>query len=90
MLELIDSKPDLLFGIVLEEVGLPDGHITLHRWWKTQQAAFYEHINFVRISGDGISDGVVERDLSEFDNVFTCVDTADRLNLKSISSTFKS
>lgn len=89
LLELTDSKADLLFGIVLEEVGLPGGHITLHRWWKTKQASFYERVNFVRISGDGISDGIVERDLSEFDNVLTCLDSVDRLNLRNMSSNFR-
>lgn len=89
LLELIDSKNDFLFGIVLEEIGLPSGHVTLHRWWKTEEAAFYEQISFEGIEGVGVSHGIIERDPAEFDNVFTFVDAADRSKLKSFSSTLR-
>ena len=79
----------MLVGIVLEEVGLPCGPITLHRWWKTEHAAFYEQMNFERVTDDGLSDGIVERDPLEFDRVFRWVHDADRVKLNSFSSTFR-
>lgn len=89
LLDLIESKIDLVFGIILEEVGLPGGQTTIHRWWKSDHAAFYERIHFERSSGNGLSDGTVEREVSEFNDVFTLVDALDRLKLKNFSSTFR-
>ena len=89
LLDLIDSNTDMMFGIVLEEVGLPSGHITLYKWWKNERSAFHERICFENINADGISNGIIERDLSEFERVFSCIDAAESLNLKSFSSTYR-
>ncbi len=89
LLDLFDGAPEAACGIVLEEVGRPNGKVTTYRWWRTDQSAFFffsktESPLVARAERCDTTKGV-QGTKEIFDELLSLVEAADRPALKNYS-----
>ena len=82
LLETMQAVPGAVGAIILEEIGLPNGDITVHRWWRTNLASFYARANRIEaftVSGDTIT----EKLANDFDELLKELQRLDQPPVKS-------
>ncbi|HUT08939.1 MAG TPA: hypothetical protein VMY42_00440 [Thermoguttaceae bacterium] len=89
LLELFDSVPEAKSGIVLEEIGLPNGTVTTYRWWKTDRVAFFFKAHAPSLAGEAVSDALVEDTKKRFDELLSIVKRLDQPALRNHSGSIR-
>ncbi len=91
LLELFDAAPDATTGIVLQEIGLPYGKVTLYRWWRTDECAFCSVMETRSVGSARPCDTtkVTQRPATRFDELLSLIETADTPPLENYSGNLR-
>lgn len=89
LLDLHNGRYGAIAGIVLEEVGRPNGTVTLHKWWQTQDTAFYERSERIAGASSEFIPERVNRSSTEFDNLLRTIESLDKPKILNFSGALR-
>jgi len=89
LLELFEAQPSSISGLVLQEAGLPAGNLTIYQWWKDDGGAYFQKSERNLRTALSTSEKVVERQVTEFDNLIELITQADQPHLESFAGVMK-
>lgn len=77
LLELFDESPDIIRGIVLQEVGLPKGKVHTYRWWETERFAFFAKSVAASTGSEVIRDAPIQNSRKCFNELLCFIVASD-------------
>lgn len=81
-LDALNERPSAVEAIVFEEVGLPNGKVTVDRWWRSNSASYYEHSE----NGREVDNERVERPINAFLDLLNEINKLDKPPIKNYSA----